>query len=203
MASAYTLPSANVLPGNWTELYVGGGPGQEGNSLNALSIAVPDGLSSPPLMTWTLDGMSLDEVTGSRLFNYYDENDYITEYTTRYTGGSLTVYNVTNPDTLVVNPAITSGNLVAYVLAYIGYDNGEYYYAWGDIHMTGSNGLIMNGNLWETGANDAGHWGTIGINSLSIEDPSGPVVPTPEPAILLLLGCGLAGLAGIRRKFKG
>jgi hypothetical protein len=179
MASAYSVDSSYVLPGNWTELYTGGGPGQPNNSLSAQSLDLPPGFSSPPYITWTLSGMILDQI-----LDIQPIDDYV-EYTTRYTGGAL-----------IMSGFPTFTNLTAIVVA----DIWSYDYD-GIITMSGG-GLYMEGHLSEVGTVPNGHWGMIYVDELSIED-NGPIIPTPEPAILLLLGCGLAGLAGIRRKLKG
>lgn len=42
---------------------------------------------------------------------------------------------------------------------------------------------------------------SFSIRSDSLIDPLGPV-ETPEPTTLLLVGSGLLGLAGLRKKFK-
>jgi hypothetical protein len=71
---------------------------------------------------------------------------------------------------------------------------------------------------WNGGEpNDAGgedyavtNWSGIKWNDLNgaqsyygiIEIANGGPIPTPEPATMLLLGLGLIGLAGVRRKFK-
>ena len=44
-------------------------------------------------------------------------------------------------------------------------------------------------------------WGDTYTLQVSVQNP-GQTAPVPEPATLLLLGAGLSGIAGLRRKFK-
>ncbi|PKN70717.1 MAG: hypothetical protein CVU54_05000 [Deltaproteobacteria bacterium HGW-Deltaproteobacteria-12] len=177
MVNALTIDSQYVMPGEWTEMYIGGHPGANGNKLDAQSYDVPSGFSIPPYIEWSLSQLILDEVTGGNGVDYF---------ITDYTGGALTMSGF-SPFT----------DLAATVFANIRPD----YMSFGTITMTGSNGsfiLSMTGDIEEIGPLDGGHWGMIFITELNIEETTA----VPEPASLLLFGLGLIGIAGIGRKFK-
>jgi hypothetical protein len=54
-------------------------------------------------------------------------------------------------------------------------------------------------NFWVTSG-----WGDFYLNSAKIvaTGDDGTTIPTPEPATMMLLGIGLLGLVGVRRKFR-
>jgi hypothetical protein len=186
MAQAITLDTDLVLPGEWTELYISGFPGQHPNSIRAQSIDIPGGYTGPPLIEWSLNNMILD-----RILSTQTTPDGMTEYTTRYEGGTF------------MATGFSAINLEAIVVAYI-LDGG---YEEGNITMTGSGGFFMTAYLTETepiitevvdGLPVSGHSGVIRVDELRINELSS----VPEPTAMLLLGIGLVGIAGIRRKYK-
>jgi hypothetical protein len=192
MASAISNYSEIVTGGEWIEMYGDGGPGQLGAYLNAVSFP------SDTLVTWSLNDMILTTSPGTPI----GLPDGHLVFTTQYSGGNIVMSDTTE-----------IGNLSATVIADI--QNGIYY--GGTITMTGivtNNGsgiFFMSATLteyedpsWASVVNGDfdlayGHNGEIIISDLRF-DPINTTVP--EPTSLLLLGLGMIGLAGFRRKFK-
>ncbi len=60
----------------------------------------------------------------------------------------------------------------------------------------------VGGDYFVSLTSDFHGWGFDHGNSCSDEHTTGPIVPVPEPASMMLLGAGLLGLVGLRKKGK-
>jgi PEP-CTERM motif len=69
---------------------------------------------------------------------------------------------------------------------------------------SGNSGLLTFNSSWEVTQlriHDNGSL-DVAIDNLTINDNRTAVAPVPEPATMLLLGFGLVGISGLRRKFS-
>jgi DNA-binding beta-propeller fold protein YncE len=118
--------------------------------------------------------------------------------------------NDSSPDTLLtIDPLTGAATLVGAtgtnfgVIAAMGRDpsTGTTYIA-GPLSSFGSNNELYSLNLITGAATDLGAITGLRASISGFSVSGAPPILTPEPSILFLLGSGLIGLIGLRRKFK-
>lgn len=164
-------------------------------AITIFSSSWDDGGFDPILAIWNADdGSFIQEqddggLTGSALSNgtSYDYGEWDSYYT----------------------QTLGAGDYIASITQYDNFANGSnladgFYYD-GNPNFTFDNGYgtqeYFNG-VWDSSDPRTGDWAfhILNVSEASIED--GETNGVPEPSTLLLLGGGLIGLAGFRRKFK-
>ncbi len=175
-SGSWTQP--DLEGGTWTEYYVGGGPGQAGNTLEAHATSGQWDLTGFVLQTATPTGS-----TGSNTHGNW------AEYSTVYSGGQLSVaagpwgeaFTVTGMTATNISQNYDTGYLV-FTFTGNGMLNGQQ-----SVKVT----ALFAGNPDST-EDPAGHTGSLGEAALEISGPE-PGVPTLSSSGLVVLTFMLAG----------
>jgi len=193
--------------GSWLETFDGGGIGKADNILSA---GGGDG-------QWEISGLELENDWTLRSSGY-ESHYYYEEYNSYYINGTLVLNADSSNPELWFGPGDTSYS--APIEMHVG---SKYYYT--DASMEGylgvsfnfssQNGLIDGfavpvhiqfisrtypNQPWHNIYDDYQEGGTIDIQ-MSVNEGN-PVDPIPIPSAVWLLGSGLIGIMGLRRKFK-
>jgi hypothetical protein len=188
--------SGQPIQGKWYESYDGDGPGKIGNYLYAESDSMVTKYSGVGVIeepTWIVMGLYINQTID--LGPSPDGKGEL--YQTLYGGSN----GVGGGYGYYIDPSIHDldvwllSDLHAVVLAEI---NGDGSYNHGQVTLTGSQSFGNHDLLFSLTANlyELGPWTN---NNDKIPGHYG-IINTPEPATMMLLGLGLIGLAGIRRK---
>jgi len=202
------LDGGVFLTGRWTEGFIGGDPQQTGNGLHAGSW---DAAATTLFAEWELDGPTLVSASVTDLRNPSGTGTVIISRTYDATGATLTLsddlpwagagdtdYTVAlNAYAQLVTELYQQGTrvFVHAMQSFTGTFEGH-----ADYRLTGQANWALVGDGPAAPANyperrpaaaTDGAWGDVGQVELAI---------TPEPATLVLVGAGLAGAMGFRRR---
>jgi|GEM_PF-2777625 len=213
-------PASQLNDGMWVEFFVGGGPGQQGNLIFAIDKNVYDpgtGTWDDSLAQWSIGGFTLAAVEylgGGTGWGGVNDGVAYNQYQTLYINGSLYAADggpwgegghLDEMFAMNWTTSYANGNLDFFFAA--GHDTEDVMF---DAQFSG----ILNQNYFTFGPGGfpfpvpewefdlsvySGHWGS-GFEFLSLQTPEGE--PVPVPAAVWLLGSGLVGLVGFRRRFS-
>ena len=203
ISETYSLANGQLDDGQWGEAFSGGGEGQQGNVLGAGGFFA-DGSN----IFWMFTGL-LDSVIASSMSNYDYETTYIGSfgfYNGGYTPDADPLHEITNV-ALINNSKKYEQNGLIHLDFEIGgsaiQDGIKFTFFAKYNGVEGYNYLPDTTVSFDDTTAYPGHIGTplidgsMVFSELSIEASSVPV-----PAAVWLLGSGLLGLAGLRRKLR-
>jgi len=206
LAESWSL--GDLQNGWWNEIIFPGNETTPGNQFRAGSLEVPNPYTWTYMSQWEINGLILQNSGSASLAGYNDRSVY--DYGTLTLHEDLTLWgSEVEVDVNAVRYSIRYGEPLNFVTG-SGSDMDYYMEIFGkkdglDYLMTftfeGSFGMP---SLYypDTRSYDLGpagdHWGA-GFKNITLNITPSSI---PEPATMLLLGLGMVGLAGVKKKFK-
>jgi len=194
----YNTVGAN-LSGNRFTIFTNWNSGKDGD----LSSYLPGGIKTADLFiddntNGKVYAIRLDTLTGKgTVFEIASQNDFLNSQQ-ELAGSGLVYGGLYNQASPSLSPVWATGDPSGLPLTDVTWTYGS---------LTGSNGNnhYVNNQVTVdlTGLNLGSDWSFFWGTGICSNDAFAGNVSVPEPSILLLLGVGLIGVGGLRRKFKG